>query len=81
MSVLSVQLLQQGPTSREDCYRLIYDPILKTVDNFDYCNGITTSGYPFNLFLATTHEEITDFCTANGISFDPNNFPMVDFTH
>jgi hypothetical protein len=81
MSILQVRLLQNGPVTAEVCYRLIYDPVQKTVDNFDYGDGITTAGYPFNLFLATTHEEITDFCTTNGISFDPNNFPNVDFSH
>lgn len=81
MSILAVRLLQQGPVDGAICYRLIYDPVQKTVDNFDYGDGICTAGYPFNLFLATTHEEITDFCTTNGIAFDHNDFPDVDFSH
>ncbi len=79
--IYAVRINQIGPSDAAVCYRLIYDPISKIVDNFDYGDGITTAGYPFYLFLATTHQEITDFCTANSLDFDPNNFPNVDFTH
>ena len=81
MSILQVRLFQNGPADASICYRLVYDPVLKTVDSLDYGDGICTAGYPFNLFLATTNQEITDFCTTNGITFDPQNFPFVDFTH
>jgi hypothetical protein len=76
--ILTTLISHEGPASRENCYRLMYNNE-GYVDNFDYGDGYTRTS--FNLFLATTHQEITDYCTINGINFDPNDWPMVDFTH
>jgi len=72
MAILQVNIQQVGPTSGETCYRVFYDPVTKIIDSIAYNSGISTAGYPFNLFLATHWTEVQSYCADNNMVIDEN---------